>query len=98
MGYAPENKDIDSLFEAVLSLKTKEECRSFFEDLCTSAELRSFNQRLAVAKMLDNRCVYTDIVSRTGASSATISRVSRSLMYGSGGYRLVLDRLAEKSE
>ena len=98
MGYSFDNKKFDSLYEAVLSLKNLEECRSFFEDLCTVAELRSFNQRLSVAKMLDNKHVYTDIAARTGASSATISRVSRSLIYGSGGYRLVLDRLKQRGE
>ena len=91
-------KDVNAeyLFEAVLSLETMEECYKFFEDLCTVPELKALSQRLQVAKMLDEQYVYSDIVRETGASTATISRVNRSLEYGCDGYRIVFDRLAEK--
>lgn len=88
-----QDENITSLFQAVLALKTPQECRQFFEDLCTVAELKALSQRLAVAKMLDQKQVYSDIVAETGASTATISRVNRSLNYGSGGYELVFQRL-----
>lgn len=81
------------LFDAVLSLKTPEECRAFFQDLCTVAELKALSQRLEVAKLLDDGLIYNDILQRTGASSATISRVNRALQYGSDGYKTVLPRL-----
>jgi TrpR-related protein YerC/YecD len=89
-------KDIqlDKLFDAVLCLKDREECYRFFDDLCTVQELRALTQRLLVAGMLDQSAVYNEIVAETGASTATISRVNRSLHYGSGGYRTVFDRLA----
>ena len=83
----------DLLYRAVLSLKNPEECRAFFEDLCTVAELKAMSQRLAVARMLTERHIYSDIVAETGASTATISRVARALNYGSDGYRLVFSRL-----
>ena len=86
----------NQLFEAVLQLKTTEECKNFFDDLCSIAELHSMTQRFEVAKMLDQKKVYTDIVAKTGASSATISRVNRCLLYGPGGYRTVLERLKEQ--
>ena len=86
---------VDCLFEAILSLKTKEECYSFFEDLCTIAELRAMVQRFQVARMLDEGRIYSDIVQETGASTATISRVNKCLVYGSDGYRKMLDRLKE---
>lgn len=90
-------KDIDLtyLFDAVLCLETREECQAFFDDLCTMPELKALSQRLNVAKMLDDRRVYSDIVAETGASTATISRVNRSLSYGSDGYRTVFDRLGK---
>ena len=91
-----ESKELDSLFEAILCLETKEECYNFFDDLCTVTELKSIGQRFDVARMLDKKCGYTDIAEQTGASSATISRVNRSLLYGSGGYRDVLDKMKEK--
>ena len=81
------------LFEAILSLKTAEECHAFFQDLCTVAELRAMAQRLEVAQMLDSGMIYNDILDRTGASSATISRVNRALQYGADGYKTVLPRL-----
>ena len=92
-----QDSNIDFLFQAVLSLETLEECYRFFDDLCTVPELKSMSQRLAVAKMLRDKQVYSDIVAKTGASTATISRVNRSLNYGSEGYELVFDRL-EKGE
>lgn len=91
-----KDKKLDSLYNAILSLETLEECYRFFDDLCTITEIKSISQRFDVAKMLDKKSVYTDIEKETCASSATISRVNRSLMYGSGGYRLVLDRMKEK--
>ena len=84
---------IDLLYEAVLSLKTPEECHAFFQDLCTVAELRAMAQRLQVAQLLDGGLIYNDILQRTGASSATISRVNRALQYGADGYKTVLPRL-----
>lgn len=84
---------VDHLFEAILSLESREECYSFFEDLCTVPELKALSQRLHVAKMLSEHRVYSDIVSETGASTATISRVNRSLNYGSDGYSIVFERL-----
>lgn len=86
----------DSLFDAVLLLKNREECYNFFEDLCTIAEIKALAQRLEVAKMLREKKTYTDICDETGASTATISRVNRCLVYGADGYNLVLDRLQEK--
>ncbi len=90
--------DTDFLFDAILELKNREECYKFFEDLCTVQELKALSQRIAVAKMLDDKCVYTDIEARTGASTATISRVNRSLMYGCEAYRMVFDRLNAKKD
>lgn len=86
----------DKLFEAILLLKNIEECYSFFEDICTIAEIKSLAQRLEVAKMLDEKKTYTEIGEKTGASTATISRVNRCLNYGADGYKLVLDRLKGK--
>ena len=81
------------LFEAVLALKDQEECRAFFQDLCTVAELKAMSQRLEVAQLLDEGLIYNEILRRTGASSATISRVNRALQYGADGYKTVLPRL-----
>jgi len=84
------------LYEAILKLNSLEECEAFFEDLCTVQELESISQRLVVAKLLTEGRVYTDIVERTGASTATISRVNRTLNYvGNGGYKTVFDRLKD---
>ena len=85
----------DLLFEAILSLKTTGECYSFFEDICTIAEIKSLSQRLHVAVMLRQGRTYTEICEATGVSTATISRVNRSLEYGADGYKMVLDRLEE---
>ena len=86
----------DQLYKAILQLKDEQECYNFFQDLCTVSELRSMEQRFAVASLLDDGMIYHDILERTGASSATISRVNRCLQYGAGGYRTVLPRLKEK--
>lgn len=90
------NENTDLLFNAVLELKTIDECYKFFEDLCTISELKSMSQRMEVAMMLSDKCVYTDIAAKTGASTATISRVNRCLNYGKDGYNLIIDRLKEK--
>ena len=84
---------VDNLFDAILSLKTREECYSFFEDLCTVNELLSLSQRYEVAAMLTRKYTYVEIAEKTGASTATISRVNRSLHYGNDGYELTLSRL-----
>ena len=88
----------DSLFDAILLLENTEECYIFFEDICTIAEIKALAQRLEVAKMLREKKTYTDICEQTGASTATISRVNRCLVYGADGYNLVLDRLKEKDK
>ena len=93
-----ENKNVDFLFMAILALETREECYDFFEDLCTVQELKTLSQRLVVAKMLSEKCVYTDIVNETGASTATISRVNRSLQYGCDGYDKIFDRIKEDTD
>lgn len=81
------------LFRAILSLESEEDCRLFFDDLFTISELQAMAQRLEVAQRLDHSEVYSEISAKTGASSATVSRVARCLHHGGGGYRLVLDRL-----
>ncbi len=87
----------DHLFEAILELRTIEECYNFFEDLCTVKEIQELSQRFEVAKLLFEGTKYSDITKRTGASPATISRVNRCLNYGADGYRTVLLRLKQKS-
>ena len=86
---------VDHLFEAILCLKDKEECYTFFEDVCTINEILSLSQRFEVAHMLREQKTYLDIAEKTGASTATISRVNKCLVYGSDGYRKMLDRLKE---
>ena len=86
----------DRLYRAILTLKTEEECYNFFQDLCTISEMRSMEQRLEVATLLDSGMIYSDILAQTGASSATISRVNRSLINGAGGYEVVLERMKEQ--
>ena len=88
-----QSKDVDFLFDVILQLQNREECYMFFEDLCTVQELRSLSQRLTVAKMLSEGRVYSDIVKNTGASTATISRVKRSLDYGCDSYSMVFGRM-----
>ena len=87
---------VDCLFEAILSLKTKEECYSFFEDLCTVNELLSLSQRFEVAAMLRDHKTYLDIAEKTGASTATISHLNRSPNYGYDGYDLIFERIIKK--
>ena len=89
---------VDHLFEAILCLKDKEECYTFFEDVCTINEILSHSQRYEVARMLREQKTYLDIAEKTGASTATISRVNRSLNYGNDGYDMVFERLAQKEE
>lgn len=86
---------VDELFTAILSLKNKEECYLFFEDVCTVNELLSLSQRFEVARMLMEKKTYLDIAEKTGASTATISRVNRSLNYGNDGYEMVLARMKD---
>ncbi len=87
---------VDYLFAAILSLKDKEECYTFFEDLCTVNELLSLSQRFEVASMLRNHKTYLEIAEKTGASTATISRVNRSLNYGNDGYEIVFNRMEKE--
>ncbi|MEE1282283.1 MAG: YerC/YecD family TrpR-related protein [Acutalibacteraceae bacterium] len=93
-----QDKNTDLLFQAILQLRTPEECYKFFEDLCTVPEIKAMSQRLVVARMLTSKNVYNTIVEETGASTATISRVNRSLSYGCGGYEMVFDRMDNKEE
>ncbi len=92
------DEQTDFLFKVILSLKSIDECYSFFEDLCTFQELKAISQRLVVAKMLSEKCVYSEIVKKTGASTATISRVNRSLIYGSDGYSLAFKNLKDAEQ
>ena len=87
---------VDYLFDAILNLKNRDECYSFFEDLCTVNELLSLSQRFEVAAMLKSHKTYLEIADKTGASTATISRVNRSLNYGNDGYDLVFGRITQK--
>jgi TrpR-related protein YerC/YecD len=89
-------KALDQLFDAILTLKNKEECYRFFDDLCTINEIQSLSQRLEVARLLQEGSKYHEIEKETGASTATISRVKRCLNYGNDAYKMVLDRLADK--
>jgi len=87
----PRNKE---MYKAILTLKTVDECIAFFSDLCTVSELQAMEQRYQVAVLLDQGMIYNDILTKTGASSATISRVNRSLQYGADGYQIAFGRLA----
>lgn len=100
MSANPKLKDElnDQLCDAVMSLQTREECYQFFEDICTISEIKAMAQRLEVARMLQGKHTYDDIVDRTGASTATISRVKRCLNYGADGYKVILERLEEKAK
>ena len=91
-------EEVDHLFDAILSLKDKEECYTFFEDVCTVNEVLSLSQRFEVAHMLREQKTYLDIAEKTGASTATISRVNRSLNYGNDGYDMVFERLEHKEK
>ena len=88
----------DVLYEAILTLKDLEECKKFFSDLCTVAELRAMEQRFEVAMLLSDGMIYNDILERTGASSATISRVNRSLSFGTGAYEKLFRRIKRKQD
>ena len=88
----------DLLYKAILTLESEEECYRFFQDLCTISELRSMEQRYEVASLLNDGMIYNDILEKTGASSATISRVNRSLIFGAGGYESVLEKMQAKRE
>lgn len=91
-----KTKAVDGLFDAILTLKTRDECYDFFEDLCTITEILAMAQRLEVAKLLSEDETYQEIAKETSASTATVSRVNRALKYGNDGYELVLKRLKEK--
>ena len=93
-----KTESVDYLFDAILCLNNKEECYNFFEDLCTVNELLSLSQRFEVASMLREHRTYLEIAEKTGASTATISRVNRSLNYGTDGYELIFDRLKDNSQ
>ncbi|MBO4979595.1 MAG: TrpR YerC/YecD [Clostridia bacterium] len=87
------NEGTSLLIKALLSLKTEEECRAFLEDALTTKEILDLGQRMVVAKLLSKQTVYNKIAEETGASTATISRVNRSYLYGKGGYQTVLERI-----
>lgn len=91
-----KDKNVDFLFRAILELRTVEECYDFFSDLCTVTELKAISQRIVVAKLLSEHRVYNEIVEETGASTATISRVNRSLNYGADGYEKIFERMNQE--
>ena len=93
-----QTQAVDQLFDAILSLQNKKECYDFFEDLCTVNELLSLSQRFEVASILVEHKTYLEIAEKTGASTATISRVNRALNYGSDGYDLALGRIKPQAE
>ena len=86
----------NELYRAILMLETPEECYAFFHDLCTQTELRAIEQRFDVARMLNDGMIYNDILAKTGASSATVSRVNRSLLNGKDAYTMIFDRLKDE--
>ena len=92
------NKDMDFLYRGILSLQTREECYAFFEDVCTIKELQAMAQRFRVAEQLNTGKNYLEIQADTGASSATISRVNKCLLYGSGGYATALERMGKEQD
>ena len=98
MARITKKKKNDDLYKAILQLRTEDEVYRFFQDLCTITELRSMEQRYEVAVLLNQGLIYNDILEKTGASSATISRVNRSLLFGAGGYQIVFDRAKERQE
>lgn len=91
------NEATDRLMDTLLRFESREDLYCFFEDVCTVKELHDMAQRLQVARMLDEKCSYAAITKQTGMSTATISRVSRCLVYGSGGYRMAIDAAKEES-
>ena len=92
-----DKQSSDALYRAIVSIQDEEECRKFLEDLCTVSELKAMAQRIDVAILLDKGLIYSEILDKTGASSATISRVNRCLHYGGGGYQAVVPRLREET-
>ena len=98
MNKLPKKPRSEEMYKAVLTLRSVEECMKFFDDLCTVSELMAMEQRYQVAVCLDKGMIYNDILAETGASSATISRVNRSLQYGKGGYEIVFSRMAAAEE
>ena len=93
-----DKKPSDTLYKAFLTLQTEEECRQFMEDLCTVSELKAMEQRIEVATLLDKGMIYSEILEQTGASSATISRVNRALVYGAEGYKVALERMKQEED
>lgn len=89
---------VDNLFKCILTMTNLEECYKLFEDLCTVHEIHAIAQRMQVAEMLDRKCTYIEIAEKTGASTATISRVNRALTYGTDGYKLAIDRVRAQYE
>ncbi len=98
MNKLPKKPRNENMYKAVLSLETVEECMKFFDDLCTVSEIMAMEQRYQVASCLDDGMIYNDILAETGASSATISRVNRSLQYGKDGYEIAFNRLREQED
>ena len=98
MNKLPKKPRNEKMYEAILSLQSVDECMRFFDDLCTVTELMAMEQRFQVAICLNQGMLYNDILAETGASSATISRVNRSLQYGAGGYELAFERLKESEK
>ena len=98
MARITKKEKTNGLYQAILAMRTEEEVYQFFQDLCTVTELRAMEQRFDVAVLLQQGMIYSDILERTGASSATISRVNRCLHYGAGGYKTVIPRLREPEE
>ena len=92
-----DKQSSDALYRAIVSIQDEEDCRKFLEDLCTVSELKAMAQRIDVAILLDKGLIYSEILDKTGASSATISRVNRCLHYGAGGYQAVVPRLREET-
>ena len=95
MNKLPKKPRNENMYKAILTLKDVDECMKFFDDLCTVSELMAMEQRYQVARCLNDGMIYNDILAETGASSATISRVNRSLQYGCGGFSIVFDRMKE---
>jgi len=98
MNKLPKKPRNENMYKAILSLRNVEECMKFFDDLCTVSELLAMEQRYQVASCLDDGMIYNEILAETGASSATISRVNRSLQYGNGGYAIVFERTKNQGE
>ncbi len=98
MNKLPKKPRNEKMYEAILSLQSVDECIRFFDDLCTVTELMAMEQRFQVAICLNQGMIYNDILAETGASSATISRVNRSLQYGKDGYAIVFDRMKEQEQ